>query len=252
MLLPDGRVLSAGGGNNGNGTNTFVNHPNAELFSPPYLSNPISSVRPVLTSAPAIVGYGQNFTVATPDAASITRVTLVRLTSVTHSFNQNQRFLELGFASGGSGALTVTAPVNANCPPGQYLLFLLNDLGVPSVGRVITIDASACPPEVTFVETLLSRGKCWDNMRVTASGSNIGATRWFLDGVLQSAVPAGQLYFDFRLTNTAPTATYGLEVTPPCGGTPLLVENAITHSGIGPCTPPPPARQLPLQPALLK
>jgi hypothetical protein len=66
-------------------------------------------------------------------------VTLLRLASVTHSFDQNQRFLSLDFTTA-SGALTVTAPASGNlAPPGHYLLFVVNDDGVPSVGQTVRI-----------------------------------------------------------------------------------------------------------------
>lgn len=211
VLLPDGRVLSAGGGSGGN----YASHPDAELYSPSYL---FGGVRPDLTNAPAIVSYQEQFQVATPNAAAIARVTLVRLSSVTHSFNMNQRFLELSFAPAGSAGLTVTAPANAICPPGQYLLFLLDGQGIPSVGRVITINVNQCPPVVSFTETDLSSARCEATVRVTASGTNLGSSpRWFIDGVLRS-VPAGQLFVEIFLDVNAPAATYELEITPPCGG----------------------------------
>ena len=69
----------------------------------------------------------------TGSAASITRVTLIRLSAVTHSFNQNQRMNVLSF-SACSSAITVTAPLDANlAPPGHYMLFIVNGNGVPSV-----------------------------------------------------------------------------------------------------------------------
>src|SRR5438874_12786465 len=79
LLLPDGRVLSAGG--------TFGGA-SAEIYSPPYL---FKGSRPTITSAPASVGYGQSFFVGTPDATSISKVTLITLSSVTHGFNMDQR-----------------------------------------------------------------------------------------------------------------------------------------------------------------
>ncbi|GAA3985825.1 galactose oxidase early set domain-containing protein [Hymenobacter antarcticus] len=211
LLLPDGRVLSAGGGSGGG----YSDQPNAELYSPWYLFN---GARPELTTAPPIVGYQEQFQVATPSSAAISRVTLVRLSSVTHSFNMNQRFLELSFAPAGATNLTVTAPVNANCPPGQYLLFVLNSQGIPSVGRVITVDVNRCPPVVSFTETELSANSCQVVVRVRASGTNLGTSpRWFVDGVLQT-VPAGQLFTDVVLDPSHQMVSYELEVTPPCGG----------------------------------
>lgn len=134
LLLPDGRVLVGGGG-----------HPpdigaeyNFEIYSPPYL---FKGARPVISNAPELVGYGEEFFIATPDAAAIEDVTLVRLSSVTHSFNQNQRFKRLDFVQT-SGGLTATLPDNPNLlPPGHYMLFILNNEGVPSVAEIIRIDS---------------------------------------------------------------------------------------------------------------
>jgi len=137
LLLPDGRVLSGGGDWGG---------PTYELFSPPYL---FKGARPSISSAPATVGYGQNFSVSTPDAANVTQVTWLRIGAVTHTFNMNQRFNRLSFTAGAT-SLTVTAPANGNlAPPGHYLLFLLNSAGVPSVGRFIRLVAPAATPTPT-------------------------------------------------------------------------------------------------------
>jgi len=127
LLLPDGRVLSAGGELTG---------ANAEIYSPPYL---FKGARPSITSAPTSVKYAQAFSVATPDAANIAQVAWIRLGSVTHAFNMEQRLNRLQFVKA-SGTLTITAPANPNlAPPGYYMLFLLNGSGVPSVAKIIQI-----------------------------------------------------------------------------------------------------------------
>ena len=80
VLLPDGRVLSMGG----NGQTT------SEIYSPPYL---FKGTRPTITSAlPQIVAYGQTFFVQVTSRrhAAITKVTMLRLSSVTHAFNMSQ------------------------------------------------------------------------------------------------------------------------------------------------------------------
>ncbi len=125
-LLPDGRVLVSGGDTS----------PNAEVFSPPYL---LGGARPVISSAPASVGLGQAFFVGTPDAASITQVTLTRLGNETHAFNWNQRINVLSFTQA-SGGLNATAPSSANlCPPGHYLLWIISGSGVPSVAAIVKV-----------------------------------------------------------------------------------------------------------------
>ena len=56
LLLPDGRVLAAGGGRNGNSLNQI----SAQVYSPPYL---FTGARPTITSAPVEALYGGFFTV---------------------------------------------------------------------------------------------------------------------------------------------------------------------------------------------
>ena len=105
ILLPDGTVLQSGGG----------------------------------TSAPETAAYRSSFSVTTPDAAAITKISLIRPGTTTHSFNMNQRYQTLDFVAD-AGALTVTAPTNRNLtPPGHYLLFILNAAGVPSVAKIVRI-----------------------------------------------------------------------------------------------------------------
>ena len=141
LLLPDGRVFTTGGDN----------QPNAEIYSPPNL---FKGARPTISSAPASVSYGQVFFVQTANAASIAKVTWIRLPSVTHAFNQNQRINRLSFSQV-TGGLNVQAPSNPNlCPPGHYLLFILDGNGVPSVARIIQITGTA--PAVPAAPTNLT------------------------------------------------------------------------------------------------
>lgn len=47
------------------------------------------------------------------------------------------------------GQLLVNAPGHANCaPPGYYMLFVIDDLGVPSVARWIQLLPSPCPADL--------------------------------------------------------------------------------------------------------
>ena len=132
ILLPDGRLLHAGSGDGGNVPSEL----NAELFSPPYL---FRGSRPAITSAPDVVGYGERFEVATSDAGTIVQASLVRPSSVTHSFDQNQRFVPLDFDRT-PGGITISAPAASNlAPPGPYMLFLLNGDGVPSIARMMRV-----------------------------------------------------------------------------------------------------------------
>jgi hypothetical protein len=139
LLLPDGRILSAGGGFCGACPLATYFNKNAQIFSPTYLFNKdgTPAKQPAITSAPASTTHNSSFAVKTD--TDISRVTLIALSSVTHSVNMNQRFMELAFTKTGNN-LTVTAPANANlAPPGTYMLFVLNAQGVPSVAKMVKI-----------------------------------------------------------------------------------------------------------------
>src|SRR5205823_1742780 len=76
LLLPDGRVLVAGGGRN---FRSALKELNAEIYSPPYL---FKGSRPTITAALSSVTYGSNVFVQTPDGPTIASVALMRLGSV--------------------------------------------------------------------------------------------------------------------------------------------------------------------------
>ena len=151
LLLPDARVLVGGGGAPGPQTNT-----NVEIYTPPYLFDASGSLaaRPSIASAPAAVEVGETFPITFADSNSISRVTMVKTASVTHSFNMEQRFLELPFAANGA-QLMVQAPTrSADATPGYYLLFVIDGAGVPSVASMVKVNIAATPnPAVTPVLT---------------------------------------------------------------------------------------------------
>ena len=83
--------------------------------------------------------YAGNLFVGTPDATNIASVALMRPASVTHAFNQDQRFVPLTFQQA-AGGLTVQSPANANvAPPGYYMLFIVDTNGVPSVAPFVKV-----------------------------------------------------------------------------------------------------------------
>src|SRR5262249_6686544 len=135
LLLPDGRVLVAGGGRFfGFPSNEISDRLSAEIYSPPYL---FKGARPTITSAPQTAAYGASISVATPDASGIASVSLIKLGAVTHSINMDQRFVPLSFTASW-GRLDFTMPANANlAPPGYYMLFIVNTNGVPSTAAII-------------------------------------------------------------------------------------------------------------------
>jgi hypothetical protein len=212
LLLPDGRVMSAGG----NG------HPEVELFSPPYL---FAGARPTITTAPANVSYGQTFSVQTPDAANIAAVTWIRLPSVTHAFDQNQRINRLSFTRG-SGTLSVTAPNNANVtPPGHYMLFILNGQGVPSVAKIVQIGGVAPPQPGTPTLSSISPSSATVGsaaFTLTVNGTNFmsGSTvQWNGAARPTTFVSVTQLSAAIAASDVASAGSATITVTNPGGAT---------------------------------
>ncbi len=159
ILLPDGRVLSAGGDP---GPTLALSDPyyHGTIFEPPYLFDPNSSggdgyiTRPTIDVAPKFVGHGCTFTLTVTASNGVSSVCLIRPGAVTHAFNQDQRYVPLGFTQSGS-TVTVDGPLDARtAPPGDYLLFVLDNTSrkVPSVARWVRVTESIGPYHAADVD----------------------------------------------------------------------------------------------------
>jgi galactose oxidase len=150
LLLPNGKVLSTGGGEGGVAWSQLnpakSNLTNAQLFSPPYLaegdkSRPKVSGMPPLNSGKSIaVEYGQEIPVTIEGNDAIARVSWIRLGSVTHAMNMSQGVWFQRMSPPVKKQLTVKVPENANVlPPGHYMVFFVNSAGVPSIAPIVQI-----------------------------------------------------------------------------------------------------------------
>ena len=141
LLLPDATVLSSGGGICSDCDAEGYLNKDAQVFSPPYLFDKHGDLapRPRITQAPGEVGYDEQFAVATAGTDTIDRVALVRLGSVTHSVNMEQRYVPLDFKTTPDGIVATSPPDADTATPGFYMLFVMNDEGVPSVARMVNV-----------------------------------------------------------------------------------------------------------------
>ncbi len=140
MLMPDGSVLTGGGGAPGP-----VTQLNAEIYFPPYLyktdGSGLPATRPGIVTAPTAATWGATIPVAMNNQNTVARMTLVRFGAVTHAFSNEQRFQDLTFTQSGKN-LDVTLPALANnAPPGFYMLFAIDANGVPSKAKVLRLGA---------------------------------------------------------------------------------------------------------------
>ena len=139
IMLPDASVLVSGGGATDSVLTGPADNLNAEIYYPPYFftAGGQRASRPIIDTAPSWVDIGSVIAVSVANATSVSRVTLVKTGASTHSFNMDQRFLDLTFSANGLN-LSVQAPARAaDATPGYYMLFVFNQAGVPSVAKIV-------------------------------------------------------------------------------------------------------------------
>jgi hypothetical protein len=162
LLLPDGRVITAGGNpNRGHrvGWEPLDGDPNEEMhleiYSPPYL---FRGPRPTIVTVTSEWRYGQNVNVASPEAGDIKWASLIRPGVTTHSFNTSQRLVDLPITAQGGGTVQVQATAEPNlAPPGWYMLFLTDNAGIPSVARWVHLAGApvAVHPNSAYAQVVL-------------------------------------------------------------------------------------------------
>jgi hypothetical protein len=138
LLLPDGRVVTMGSDPiyDETGKNPGKFEQRIEIYSPPYL---FRGEPPRLGGGPRTIKHGHSAPYATSDADRITGARLVRPSAVTHGTDVDQRSVELGVRRT-PGGVTVSVPDDPGlAPSGWYMLFLIDDKGVPSQGRWVRV-----------------------------------------------------------------------------------------------------------------
>jgi Domain of unknown function (DUF1929)/Ricin-type beta-trefoil lectin domain len=163
LLLPDGRVMTGGGGICAVCTKVGYLEKNVEYFNPPYLYDKDGSgdlaARPVISAAPASIGINAPYAITTPQAADIRKVALVGLGDVTHGVDQGQRYIPLKFTTSGT-TLNVAGPASGGvAPPGYYMLFIIDADGVPSLAKMVQV---AKNPNPVLSPVKNSTGRCVD------------------------------------------------------------------------------------------
>ncbi|MDH5324702.1 MAG: galactose oxidase early set domain-containing protein [Gammaproteobacteria bacterium] len=136
LLLPDGRVLVAGG-RSGGATGINDEQPTMEIYSPPYLDSP---TRPVIDYAPDVIKNQQAFPLLYHGTSNISEIVLIGLGSMTHSFDQNTRSIQVYAYNTTPGVVWgYNFFDNRATPPGMYMLFVLDENRIPSVAKIVQV-----------------------------------------------------------------------------------------------------------------
>ncbi|MFK7890107.1 MAG: galactose oxidase-like domain-containing protein [Granulosicoccus sp.] len=148
LLMPDGRVITAGGGYHWSDPNSGGTHEDAQIYSPPYLfgDDGQAAARPTIQSSVDEIGYGQTFSVTT--SGDVAFFSLIRMSSVTHAVNTDVRMFKPEFAEQANGLFSITMHSNENvATPGYWMLFAVDTDGVPSSAETIRIAADVEPQD---------------------------------------------------------------------------------------------------------
>ncbi len=138
LLLPDGAVISAGGGAPGPVINL-----NAEIYYPAYLYKNDGTGqladRPTFAVSNAVVHIGGTLLGNAGAGQQISRLTLIRTGSATHSTNLDQRLFQLPFTQTGQ-TITATLPKGVNVlVPGYYMVFAFDTSNVPAIANIVLV-----------------------------------------------------------------------------------------------------------------
>jgi galactose oxidase len=195
ILLPDGRVFSGGGGLCGT---CSTNHPDGQIFTPPYLLNADGTLRtrPTITSAPTAAATGQTITVTT--GGPVSQFSMVRYGESTHSVDNDQRRVPLSIVSSSGDTYQLAIPSDPGIAlPGPYMLFAMDASGTPSVSTTISItNVATQPPSTNYGQTVYGDGPAayWPlNEKGGATAADLsgnGDTANYLGGGFTYGVPS--------------------------------------------------------------
>lgn len=121
------------------------------IYSPPYM---FKGARPTVSGSFNQFDYsgkpqGQ-FQVTTAAGTTLTHAELIRPSATTHSTDPDQREVDLTITHNSNGTYSFAPPTDDTLiPEGQYMLFVADSKGIPSVAKWVSIGApvgQTCPP----------------------------------------------------------------------------------------------------------
>ncbi|CZS90726.1 related to galactose oxidase precursor [Rhynchosporium agropyri] len=153
LLLADGRVFTGGGGlcydPNNFCPDIKSDHPDGEIFSPPYLFNADGSnaQRPVImglstdsSSSGDSVKAGGSITVTVDKPQADLTFAMLRAGTNTHSVNTDQRRVPMEDVQMNGSQYVLSVPNDYGIMiPGDWFVFVISGQGTPSVAQTVTV-----------------------------------------------------------------------------------------------------------------
>ncbi|WP_437935595.1 galactose oxidase-like domain-containing protein [Sorangium sp. So ce341] len=139
LLAPDGSVYSMGGNRvDLVPEDSTLGVPVLQVYKPAYM---FMGSRPVIERVPEEISYRRSFEVKLDaPCRSAGSVAILRTDPVTHNWSWGNRYVKLSFDRTSRCNLKVHAPASgATAPGGNYLLFVLDDRGVPSEAKRVRV-----------------------------------------------------------------------------------------------------------------
>jgi hypothetical protein len=140
ILLPNGSVLTLGGNplyGNAQDTEPQTFNQEIDVYNPPYM---FQGPRPGIQTAPKVMRLGRSYLIKVTQTADISYLRLMRPDNPTHVTDVNERSIGVSFTQAGHGYLKITIPSNDNLvPPSFYMLFAINEKGIPSAGYWVQV-----------------------------------------------------------------------------------------------------------------
>ena len=135
LLLPDGRIFVAGG-----------DAWNAQFFYPPYLfardskGKMIFAKRPKIEKLEKIISNRSKQIMLVDNSDEIEKISLISTGSTTHAQASELKYLSLKFKIINKNKIEFEIPENKNnVTDGTYLVFIVSNSGVPSIGKITYI-----------------------------------------------------------------------------------------------------------------
>jgi YVTN family beta-propeller protein len=197
LLLPDARVLVAGGGYSGG------DHLDGQVFTPPYLydANGNLAQRPTISSATESVDVGSSFEVTT--TGSVQSFGFVRMSATTHAVNTDSRFYKPQFQSSGNNSWQISIHENPNvATPGYWMLFAIDANGVPSESQIVQVTAVDTRKENFALKGTATQSSDLNNASVASLAIDGNSNGNFNNGSVTHTTSDNQAWWELDLGRT--------------------------------------------------